>query len=93
VLPLTAVGKIHKPTLRENVARLVVEEALGEQFPALETAVSAKIVKTGEMHIEVLVDQPPSELQALLEKLQSELKLVICLKENMNSVEISGTQI
>jgi fatty-acyl-CoA synthase len=80
-LPLTAVGKIHKPTLRENAARLVVKEALGEQFSALEVAVSAEIVKTGEMHIKVQVDQAPSELQALLEKLQSELKLVIGLKE------------
>jgi fatty-acyl-CoA synthase len=80
-LPLTAVGKIHKPTLRENVAKRVVEEAIAERFSTLTFGVSAKFDKSGEMMITVTVDQACSDLWALSKRLESELKLVICLKE------------
>ncbi len=81
-LPLTAVGKIYKPILRESAAKLVVQEALAERFPKLGPSVSAQISKSGEMLIKIVVRQFVSKLQAFLDELESELKLDISLEED-----------
>jgi fatty-acyl-CoA synthase len=75
-LPVTAVGKIHKPSLRENAAELVVREALTEKFPSMAFDVTAEIVKGGQMLVNVATAKPPAEIQALLDQLAAELKLV-----------------
>jgi fatty-acyl-CoA synthase len=75
-LPVTAVGKIHKPSLREKAAELVVREALTEKFPSTPFEVTAKIGKGGQMLVSVVAAESSAEVQALLEQLAAELKLV-----------------
>ncbi|MEP1596049.1 MAG: hypothetical protein ABJK20_15790, partial [Halieaceae bacterium] len=76
-LPVTAVGKIHKPSLREKAAELAVGESLSENFPAIQCEVTAEIGKGGQMLVSVTSAEPSAEVQALLEKLAAELKLVL----------------
>jgi fatty-acyl-CoA synthase len=76
-LPVTAVGKIHKPSLREKAAELAVRESLAHTFPAMHFEVTAEIGKGGQMLVSVASAEPSAEVQALLEKLAAELKLVL----------------
>ncbi len=75
-LPVTAVGKIHKPSLREKAAELAVRESLTENFPSMPLDVKAEIGKGGQMLVNVAMAEPSAEVQALLEQLAAELKLV-----------------
>jgi len=74
-LPVTAVGKIHKPSLREKAAELVVRESLAENFPSMPFDVAAEIGKGGQMLVSVAMDEPSADVQALLDQLAAELKL------------------
>ena len=76
-LPVTAVGKIHKPSLREKATELAVRESLAHTFPAMHFEVTAEIGKGGQMLVSVASAEPSAEVQALLEKLAAELKLVL----------------
>jgi fatty-acyl-CoA synthase len=76
-LPVTAVGKIHKPSLREKATELAVRESLTDTFPAMHFEVTAEIGKGGQMLVSVASAEPSVEVQALLEKLAAELKLVL----------------
>jgi fatty-acyl-CoA synthase len=75
-LPVTAVGKIHKPSLREQAAELVVTESLAEHFPTMDVDVTAEIAKGGQMLVNVSTAEPSAELQVLLDQLGAELQLV-----------------
>lgn len=87
VLPVTAVGKIHKPTLREHAAEFVVKEAICQKFPMLTFSLSTEIAKSGITLIDLVTEQLSDDLRRLLEKLQSELKLVITMSNKGNNHE------
>jgi fatty-acyl-CoA synthase len=79
-LPLTAMGKIHKPTLREAAVKLMVQESLAESFPAFQSDITISVAKNGLTQVNVVADTHSDEVAALLDKLQAELKLIINLE-------------
>ena len=78
-LPVTAVAKIHKPSLREMAVKYVVEESLAEVIALADVNIETKYAKSGQMYVTVKADKPSDQIKAVLDKLQSELKLVINL--------------
>jgi hypothetical protein len=74
-LPLTAVGKIHKPTLRAMAAREAVRELLSNGFPNLELEIAALQDAQGELQLTVSTSSAPQSLCDLCEELAGGLKL------------------
>mgnify|MGYP000122253851 FL=1 len=72
-LPLTAVGKIHKPTLRARSAKLAVEEALA----VFSVTANALVLANGGIQVKVTAARSDSEFNAACVDLAKQLNLEI----------------
>ncbi len=72
-LPITAVGKIHKPTLRAKAAARVVRDALAE----FEVEVKAIVLNSGGLQVEVCSADSNKQLAAVCGELAGRLSLNI----------------
>lgn len=72
-LPVTAVGKIHKVSLRAEVAKMMIESALNH-FPV---TVTAHVLSCGGIEVQILADTDDSTLASTCIDLQSQLNLSI----------------
>ncbi len=72
-LPLTAVGKIHKPSLRA----LAAEEVVKEHLNGFEVTLHAKVLDSGAIEVNiVLISGDENALKGICQKLQGELGLL-----------------
>ncbi|PCJ25871.1 MAG: hypothetical protein COA96_06385 [SAR86 cluster bacterium] len=67
-MPLTAVGKIFRPTLRQSIAEVVITELLQEQ--QIEASVSGEIDKKKGLVISISVDDS-SKVELVKQHVQS----------------------
>lgn len=75
-LPVTAVGKIHKATLRAEAAKILIRQAL----EAFEVTVTAQVLNCGSVEVQVAISEENSALISLCRDLQSQLNLSINLQ-------------
>ncbi|MGQ0700814.1 MAG: AMP-binding protein [Panacagrimonas sp.] len=78
-LPLTTVGKIHKPSLRAMAARDAVREVLCARFPELVLEIAAAQNAQGELEVTVTSEHATQSLRELCEDLAASLRLRIRL--------------
>jgi len=76
-LPLTAVGKIHKPTLRAKSAEIAVKEALSE----FEVTAQAQVLISGGIQVKVHAKDADSKLEIACSELEGSLNLEIIAVE------------
>ena len=80
-LPLTAVGKIHKPTLRAMAARAAVSEGIEARFPGLSFEIDATPRDSGEIEVAIRAGSSAQALREFCEELSGALKLRVGLSE------------
>jgi len=78
-LPLTAVGKIHKPTLRAMAARAAVGEQIEARFPGLTLEIDTIQLHSGEIEVALRTDAMTQGLRELCEELAGTLRLRVRL--------------
>ena len=76
-LPLTAVGKIHKPTLRAQTAELAVVEAL----VMFDVTAQAQVLASGGIQVRVVANDADSNLAFACSELEGRLNLEIKIVE------------
>ncbi|MAZ86413.1 MAG: hypothetical protein CL693_02120 [Cellvibrionaceae bacterium] len=71
-MPVTAVGKIHKPTLREMAATTMAQEQLRAQDCELPTTLSFTVLKSGLLQLQFDTNNSDTReaLTALAEKME-----------------------
>jgi len=79
-LPLTAVGKLHKPTLRAMATEVCVRDALAEVATAANTDIQAKVLTTGGLRVTVKSATPNEKLAAACADLGKQLHVDIVLE-------------
>jgi fatty-acyl-CoA synthase len=78
-LPLTAVGKIHKPTLRALAARDAVRELLCSRFPDAALEADAAQNAEGELEVAITTSCKDTSLRKVCDEFAASLKLRIHL--------------
>ncbi|WP_420590575.1 AMP-binding protein [Bacterioplanoides sp.] len=76
-LPVTAVGKIHKPTLRELSVAAAIEELLGEMFDDLALRVEATLTDQGRFDVKAYTEREDASFTQACEKMSEVLGMSI----------------
>ena len=79
-LPLTAVGKLHKPTLRAMATEVCVREALVEIAEATGADVQARVLSSGGLQVSVKSVNTSETLAAICADLSKQLLVDIALE-------------
>ncbi len=80
-LPVTAVGKIHKPSLRAMASEGAVNESLAELLPSVVLSVTARVLNSGGVEVTVAGDiGSDAELVSVCDRLSQKLGLAIVVE-------------
>jgi len=80
-LPLTAVGKLHKPTLRAMATEVCVRDALGAIEDTAEADIQAKVLPSGGLQVTIKSPNSNESLAAACDDLGKQLHVDIVLEK------------
>lgn len=80
ILPVTAVGKIHKPTLRAKATETSVRVALAELTEEVDIQIQVKVLATGRLQVMIDPASPSEKLATTCAELGKRMNLDIIMR-------------